>query len=324
MAKQVKYLDHTFKQVRSKDARATAVLFAGVSVESKAAIKNFTKRIQLAHLDPDCVNSAAGERSKHIEAFAVWKSDILERVHGYASGFRLVYGWVPETTVVLFKKEGTPAHVKAEMSYSFTDGPLTGSIRFRVAKVWEMDPEEVFALESDAALPLIVFMKCTSEHLDRAFARIRELSKSDPAAASALATDMTACAGLRYDWNELELSILGRMSMFIKEEIMAESSFYKHIRGLGFEEGIGKGIEKGIEEGIEKGIEKGKAEGKAEGKFEVVLDMLAERFPGLETSALLKEFPARGLNAVDGLYQSIKSATTRAEALKAIRAAARG
>lgn len=125
----------------------------------------------------------------------------------YSTFSRRVNGVSPESTVILFRPVGA-RHVKLRESFEFNDGLLWGGVKFRVIKLWKMDPEQAFRLGRDSALPWVIFMRKSVATLKRVFARIRELAKTNKAAASNIAANVAWFSGLRYDWSEPEREVL--------------------------------------------------------------------------------------------------------------------
>ena len=84
--------------------------------------------------------------------------------------------------------------------------------------------------------------------------------------------------GLRYNQEDL-LELIGRTRMIPLEELK-ESSFYKFI----VEEGMKEGREKGLQERLQEGLQQGLQQGKVETAAEMLLMLVAKRFPGLDVA----------------------------------------
>ena len=91
--------------------------------------------------------------------------------------------------------------------------------------------------------------------------------------------------------------------MYIKEEVMAESSYYQYV--------------------LAKGEARGEARGEAKGVMSALLHYLEARYPGLESIAGLRKFASRGKEAVDSLFHAVIVAPDRQAAASAIRQALR-
>ena len=177
-----KQLDRAFNTFSINEPPALAELFSGIARGPGITVRNATQRIPATRLDPDCILSVLtgeGERLLHYEAFAHWRGEVPERMYWYAHSYRRENGVSVESTVILFRPRGSGG-LGEEFVYEFEDGFLWGGIRFRIIKLWEKDPEEVFRLCNDAALPWVVFMRKSEAALQRVLARIRETRPIGP------------------------------------------------------------------------------------------------------------------------------------------------
>ena len=308
-----KHLDRAFNTFTIDDPPVLAELFSHIRREPGTIVRNATKRIPGGRLDPDCILSVVtgkGERLLHYEAFANWRAEVPERMYWYAKFHRRQTGKSVESTVILFRPLGAGG-LAAEYVYEFDDDHLWGGIKFRIIKLWEMDPEEVFRLFSDTALPWVVFMRKSEAVLRRVLARISELAKTDRAAASRVAADVIWFSGMRYDWNELEREVLRSIKVYIKHEVMRESSYYQELLAEGAAEGEARGEARGV------------AKGRAEGMMQSLTAFLTSRYPGLESTRGIGRLAAQPADAIERVFKAVIAASDRQAAQNAIKSAIR-
>ena len=218
-------------------------------------------------------------------------------MHGYNSFYRHANGVSLEQTAILFRPDGS-RDVKEVETYEFDEGGHWGGVSFRVLMLWKMDPEGLFNLKNDEALPWAMFMRKSEDSLRRMFARVRRLTEVNMAAAGKIKSTIAWFGGLRYDWNDSEKEILGDIAMYIKDEVMRESTYYQHVIGLG------------------------RQEGKAQGMMDSLRLVLTANYPGLENTPGLSAL-AGPPAVVASLLRDVVTAKDRPAAESAIRAALR-
>jgi len=191
-----------------------------------------------------------------------------------------------------------PAVVPDEHRIDLDD--LQAQVRFRVIRLWEIDPAPVLEWQRPSLWPWVSLMRSSPEILERTARQIASLGDRKTAA------EFVVLGGLRYNKNDLA-EMLGRVSAMLTNEQLEESSYYQMI------------LEKGMEKGIEKGIEKGMQTGRLEEARRVLRRLLALRFPGLET---LPELDAvASPERIESLLEAIVTAGDAEAARAAIRQA---
>jgi hypothetical protein len=226
----------------------------------------------------------------------------------YATALALKFRMPVETVLILLVEKNAPVNVPDFCRIELGSFSLAAS--FRVARMWEIDPQIVFQANRISLLPWVTLMACPGQELDQAAARVA--ASRNPRTTA----EFMLLGGLRYDKNDLA-SMLGRMgSMLLSQEIIEQSWFYQEILEKGMKDGIQKGIEKGIVQGIERGIEQGVIAGRLEELRRVLRRVVSMRFSELGN---LPELDAvKDPDRLESLHDRLIVANNPEQALAAI------
>jgi len=156
----------------------------------------------------------------HYGAQARYKSDLPERLIWYATALGIRFRLPLEIVLILLVEHHAPAIVPEE--YVLALGDLLVSVRYRVVRLWEMDPAPALQAGRVSLLPWVTLMRSSPEALQTAAAKIAS------AGAARTAAEFVVLGGLRYDKSDL-LEMLGRLNDMLSDEIIRESSFYRMI-----------------------------------------------------------------------------------------------
>lgn len=291
--------DRLFKTLAEDDPRGLLHLFGSLPLDVEAEVRALEREVAAPALAVDHVyevRTAEGEWLEHYEVQVWYKSDLPERLVRYGVSLAL-NTWLPvRTTLVLLVDRHAPRRVPSRGLVR--KGSVEMVSRYRVVKLWEIDPAAALELDRPSLLPWVVLMRPSERAVRSAASRIAR--REDPK----LAAEFVLLGGLRYDREDLR-SMLGRLGAMLTDEIIRQSSFYQMI--------LEEGIEKGIDKGIEKGIEKGTV-AEARSNLKLVLSL---RFPGLENRPELDSIEDR--QRLEGLLAAVVKAADREAAEVAIR-----
>ena len=221
----------------------------------------------------------------------------------YAMALALRFQLPLEIVLILLVERHTPAVVAGDHLLDL--GAARFAVRFRVVRLWEMDPRPVLEADRLSLLPWVTLMRLSPGTLEEAAGRIASSGSARTAG------EFVVLGGL-YDKSDL-VTMLGRLSAMLSDEIIKESSFYQMI--------LQEGIEKGIEKGIGKGIDRGLQAGRVQGAQRVLRRIVAQRFPRLKDLAELKA--VSDLDRIVTLTGALLKAKDTAAARAAIRRAGR-
>jgi hypothetical protein len=174
-------------------------------------------------------------------------------------------------------------------------GGLGLKCRFRVVKMWEMDPAGIFALNRPHLLPLVALAASSPADLNRAAKSI--VATGDPGLGSIFLT----LGELRYDQNELKGSL---EKMVIQE--FERLDLLRHRR---------------LAEKLDaKAVLEAEQRGERQGELRLLTRFLGRRFPEVVIPAGLEAIEDR--DALESLFDEIAQAMTSADAEAALRRAA--
>lgn len=256
------------------------------------------------------------ERRLHFEFVTHYRSNVRRAMAKVGALMSMSDAYVVDSYMMILNPKRVPRKVPAFGIYRKRG--LTITYRYKVIKVWELNPKLVLDDPNPRAWPFAALMDVTIEQLREIDRRLGEVP--DEQLREELKIAFETFAGLRYDKKEIE-RIRGTM-LFDAEELLRASStsgpFIRKIETRARRKGVAEGVEKGIERGIEKGIEKGRST-EAVRKFKT---LLAVRFPGLEDSPELNRLD--DVETVDLLFELAAREKQRSKVRDAIRNAASG
>ena len=241
--------DRLFKTLAEEDPRGLLHFFGSLTLDEPAEIETVSREILLPALEADHVyrvRSGLRQWIAHFEAQAHYRSDLPERLAWYAVALAMRFKLPVETTMVLLVARHAPGFIPDR--FETVLGSVELSVRYRVIRLWELDPQRIFDAKRPTLLPWIPLMGSPDDLLEKVAAEIVRTRDER------LAVEFVVLGGLRYDKRDLA-AMLGRGgTMFrLTQEMIEESSFYQMV--------IEQGMEKGIEQGMEKGIQQGRLEG---------------------------------------------------------------
>ena len=176
------------------------------------------------------------------------------------------YGRKIEQVVIFLKPSTRPEVFRDTFQQQYT------SHRYRVIRLWEIEPEIFFELPS--LLPLAVLAKTdqpeqllrqVSQQLDRIEDRDEQLN---------LQAATQILAGLKFSDDII--------NQLFREEIMQESVVYQKI--------LNRGISQGREEGLEQGLRQGLQQGETKGRILLLRKMLMRKFVAIDEQILEQLF----------------------------------
>ncbi len=322
--------DRAFKLLAETEPRALLHLFAGIPIDADVEVRELERElgpptVYLDHLYE--VRSPNGAvRYIHLEFQNQPGSGMPERLLRYATYRFLCDSTAPLDSFLILPVEHAaaarvPEHAEARA------GQLRIEFRYTIVRLWELDPEILFALQRPGMLPLVALARASDRDLERAADEIVRVQSKELAAD--LAGVFATLGGLRYDRNRLIDLLEKRMiKEFLTPELMRQSSFLKPLievwekesrergeaegRALGLASGLASGLESGLASGLAKGLATGLAKGQDEGKLaearRSVRHILAKRFPSVPIPASLE-----ALTDLEQLHDLADEALTAAD-----------
>jgi predicted transposase YdaD len=155
------------------------------------------------------------------------------------------------------------------------------AVKYRVVRLWELDPEPILSLESPALCPFVPLMRGNAAELVlRSQARIvgapdAEIPFEDK---KVLLTILSGLAGCVIK----DKSLL--RNLFSEIRLMSDNAFFDMIREEGEAIGLVRGRQEGRQEGREEGLQEGVEQGRRDEAIRAILRILARRFGGLPLS----------------------------------------
>lgn len=186
----------------------------------------------------------------------------------------------------------------------FIDGGLTHKFHFRTVKLWEVTAQEILDLGCDGLLPLLPFTK-GGKRPEIIQVMINRLAKDSEKELLALAEMF---GGLAFTKESEKVWFKRRFAMF--QDIMKDSWVYQELRQEMLEEGLAQGLEEGLAQGLEQGRAQGLEQGFArslEETRQAIVQLVKERFPGLEMLAAQRVAPLADLRALHMLLVEVAS-----------------
>lgn len=298
--------DRAFKLLAETEPRALLHVFAGIPIDADVNVRELERElgpptVYVDHLYH--VSSPDGAvRYIHMEFQNQPGSAMPDRLLRYATYRFLCNSAAPLESFLILPVEHAaaarvPEHAEARA------GSLKIEFRYTIFKLWELDPEILFALERPAVLPLVALARASDRDLERAADEIVRVRSKELAAD--LAGVFATLGGLRYDRNRLVDLLERRMiKEFLTPELMRQSSFLKPLIEVWEKESR----ERGAAEGHASGLAKGQDEGKLAEARRSVRQILAKRFPTVPIPATLE-----ALTDLDQLHNLADQALTAAD-----------
>lgn len=290
--------DQLFKGLAEDDPRGLLHLFGSLPLDAEAEIEVIDRELGLPVLSVDHVyriRAGGKEWLVHYEAQTRYQPDVPERLAWYAVALGLKFKLPIESALILLVDRYAPRRIPAVRRMRL--GSLEIAMRYRVLKLWEMDPSTVLAAGRPQLLPWVTLMRHSAAQLKRAARQIAS------AGDRTLGAQFVILGGLRYDRDSL-VALLERTGTMITTEMIEESSIYQWI------------LKKGLEQGLERGMERGMERGRLEEARRSLRRFLSVRFPGLETLSELDVLT--DLSRIEALFDQVITAADPNSARTAI------
>ncbi len=263
--------DETIKLLEKKDYR-------GIAEFILPSIKD-AEEICLEHTQlsiPDMremdflakINMGSESFILHVEFETAYKSnnEMMKRMLRYYTYIKWHNDLPIYQVLMLLKKPKNVKNIQHNFESTVQDLDIL-KYNYKVIKAYEIDKNEILQDEQVVLYPLRVFMKYEEEseekHIQECLSAVEGLEDKDYYYLT------VQCIKKLYKGSKYEV--------YVKEEVLMQSTLYKEPYAKGKEEGIMQGIEKGIEKGIEVGAK--------QGKLEVVRNALKE---GMEIALIAK------------------------------------
>jgi predicted transposase YdaD len=308
--------DRILKNTAEVEARAVMHLFGALSLDEPAEVTELGREIGLEAVHFDHlyeVRTPTLRCLQHLEFQARYETDLPRRVSEYEQYTYLRYRLPVYTSLVMLVQKYAPAIVPD--SFHTEAGGLTIHCQYRVIRMWELDPRQIFDLGRPALLPLIPLVGHERSDLKRAARMIADTGNKS------LAGAFVTLGTMRYDQNELE-GLLEKMLLedIIKPEWVRDTwlvqSFVeqaaKEAREKALIDGLEEGRGKGLEEGRVEGLGLGVGQGRAEEARRMLAIMITTRFPSLTMPAAIQLLTDTEM--IEDLARAILTAKSPAEA----------
>jgi predicted transposase YdaD len=177
------------------------------------------------------------------------------------------------SVLVLLRPKGVPESIPRVGHYKI--GVTETKHRYKVVRLWDLDPTPVLKTGNPRLLPWALLMKSSDEQV-RAIASAVASQEDDEAVARFL-----ILGNVRYDRSTLN-GMLGdrRMSGFIKAYLDA-SLTVRELRAESQKKGRKQGEREGLKKGLKRGLQEGRAEGQTGEARKLLRIGLRAKFPEL-------------------------------------------
>ena len=166
-----------------------------------------------------------------------------------------------DSVLLLLTQAGVPDPIPGKYRMKRGEG-FRCEASFRVVKLWELEAGAVIELGRPSLMPWVRLMKATRSEIRRAGRIVAE--------DQSLAVQFLTLGKLnpRYNQDEL-LELLGRRTMLLKDEILAQSPYLQPL------------LKKVREQGLEQGLEQGAESGARKTLLSVLQNLMSSRFTGV-------------------------------------------
>ena len=298
-------IDRIFKNTAEIEPRAVLHLFGALRLDEPAEVKELGREIGLeaVHLDHLYeVRRPGWHGLHHLEFQTRYEAAVPERISDYDQYAYLRYKLPVHTSLILPVEKYVPARVPS--SFRVKAGGLSVDCDYRVIRMWELDPGEIFALNRPSLLAFIPLASRNPRDWNRAAKEIVESGNRS------LASTFMALGGMRYDRTELK----GLLEKVLLEELLKPD----WIRHSSVVEPL---IEQASRQSREEGREEGRDEGRIEQGQRILDSMLRARFPTLPVPMAVQRLTDPSV--IEDLITAISVAPSAAKAKAAMLRAAR-
>ena len=312
--------DRIFKNTAEGEARALLHLFGLLPIGAAAEVTELNREIGLeaVHLDHLYeVRTPAWHGLYHFEFQTRYATGLPERVAEYQMVAWLRYRLPVFSMVILPVQRFAPTEVPE--SASIAAGGLGVESRFRVLKMWELDPAAIFELDRPNLLPLVPLAASTLTDWTEAAVRLAAEGNSR------LAGAFLTLGSLRYHRTILE-GLLEKVLLekLLSPDMIRDSWFLEPIIAeakaaamkAGLEEGRQAGREDGRVAGMQAGMEAGQSAGRTEEARRLLVRLIATRFPDLPVPTALESID--NPDALERLFDAIAAAQSSVDAKAAL------
>lgn len=295
-------IDRIFKNTAEIEPRAVLHLFGALRLDEPAEVKQLDREIGLeaVHLDHLYeVHTPDWHGLHHLEFQTRYESDVPERIADYDQQAYLRYKLPVHTSLILPVEKHVPARMPD--SFHIKAGGLTIDCQYRVIRMWELDPGEIFALNRPSLLAFIPLASRDPRDWNRAAKEIVDSGNRS------LASTFMTLGGMRYDRSELK----GLLEKVLLEELL-KPDWIRH----------SSVVEPLIEQAGRQGREEGREEGRIEQTQRILALLIQARFPRLPVPMAVQRLTDP--NVIEDLITAISIAPSPAKAKSAmLRAAGR-
>ena len=165
--------DHSFQRFAETDPRGMLYLFEGLPLNAAYRIRRLAREITGPPLQIDYayqVTRGGQTRIHHFEAFAYARHFNPEKVTWYATFLAGKYREPVDTTVVLFHPKGGAARIPKQYRIPLDSPRIV--YKFRVVKLWGMDPHAVMRMDRASLLPWVPLMRADENTVVEAARRV--------------------------------------------------------------------------------------------------------------------------------------------------------
>jgi hypothetical protein len=229
---------------------------------------------------PDFVGMAStakgGRKVIHAEFVSVYHRRMLAKMARYGGSLAWQYRAPVLSALVLLRRDGVPKVVPEIGHYDI--GETRTSHKFKVVRMWELDPTPVLETKNPRLLPWALLMKSTDEEVRKIASMV--VKRGDDEAK----TRFLILGKVRYDRNTLE-DMLDEPRGLARAILEASGLLqeWEEARKKGVKQGRRKGRQEGRKEGHHEGREEGQSAGRTEEARRMLRTGLRAKFPGLET-----------------------------------------
>ena len=284
--------DRIFKTLAEEDVRAFLWLFGNLSVEPGDEVKALPRERHLPALAVDhayLVEHQGRQTIYLFEAKARYQAEGLRQTAEYAVTLALEHRLRVDVApvLVLFSERRAPERIEDRFAVEL--GAVRIEVKVQVRRLWEVEAGAVLEKEWPVLWPWTALMKAEAGILERAAERIA--GQGD----RRLAVEFVTLGQLRYDRSRLE-KLLGQLTMFIPQELIEESPFYKEAQA--------------------KGRSEGEAKGRADEARRLLRHLLALKFPALEHEPSIDVIQDAG--ALEAIFAKVFAAADEESARRAL------
>ena len=165
--------DRLFKTLAEDDPRGLLHLFGSLPLDADAEIQVIDRELNLPTLSVDHVyrvRTGQKEWLAHYEVQTHYESDVPERLAWYGQSLVLKFKIPIETVLILLVERYTPKTVPT--GYELDLGSIQIRLRYRVVRLWEIDPGAILEAGRPSLLPWVTLTRLSHQDLEQAARQI--------------------------------------------------------------------------------------------------------------------------------------------------------